>query len=512
MKSVVLFFLLIVSSKINAQFIGVRSYFNAGTKLVFTELIATADSNVIVLGRSQTNSQDNLASVLKTDANGSIEWQSHKLIHFTSWVKGVTFSDGSFIVGLIDINIAPNYIVIAKFDITGNVIWKRKMSFMDVQFITGICMGINNTVLVTGRTTQSTSSINDFWTAQFDTSGVLLNSHQYHNQAAGYNTWPSNIIAVTNGAVAIGKYGSFSGSNVNPNIFKFDGTGTLLWSKTFPGISFSQFSSYVIESSTGDLFFYFYNQTDTIYLWKTTATGNTIWLKKIEYSGASGGSFLINRNDELVMMNNFAGNFDIGVNFLVVDLDGNLLRSHYYPNYYGTSCVELADGRIAFSGNEDRYDTQILGYLGPSEQLSCYSSTLNVSIVDIPFSAPVSLAFNDINQCVDLPGYLIHYNFNFQDSVFCRLDSTVSVFNLTEKEFEVYFSNQNSAIILESPQSCEIGIKVYSMNGQLICSKSNQMISEGTNTIPLNMDMNRGIYFIKVESEKINKGFKFCVQ
>lgn len=473
--------------------------------------MVTSDSNVIALAHTTVIQQNAAASILKTDSNGAIDWQVHKLINFTSWVKGVTYSDGSFIVGLTNSASSPNYVTVAKFDVAGSIIWQRKLNFLALQYITSICEGSNNSVLVTGRTKHVSSSINDFWTAQIDSSGVLLNSHQYHLPVAGFHTWPSNMIAVDGGAIALGRYASIPATTSYPVIFKFDSTGALIWNKIYRDMTISPFPCYVEENSTGELFFYFGFKSDTIFLWKTNSTGNSIWLKQFNYTGASGGNFLIKQNDEIIVMNNLSDFNGTGVNFIALDGNCNVLRSHYYPDYYGRSCAELPDGRIVFAGYTNTFDSQILGFLGPSEQLSCAISTQNFSLIDIQNSLPDSVIFNDVNQGTDQQGYLIHYPLFIYDSIFCRLDSSVAIENISLFNTEFYFSSEHSTLFLKSDFYSEMDFKFYDLNGKLIHTIDDQTIIRGTNAIPVNCNFIAGMYLISADGENFHKVLKILI-
>ena len=332
-----------------------------------------------------------------------------------------------------------------------------------------MCHGANNSVLLIGITDDPSWTM-DYWTAQIDTAGNILSSHQYHftNNSWTYTMVIDDFVSTQDGSIAFGKQYNTINNTYEDMILKFDQTGFLEWNRI---LSYQTQNDQpkpisVNESRAGDLYFYSYEKLpgtlgDNFYLTRTDSHGNLLKAKKFYFPHLQPCNFLINKNDELVILTNYSDYPTVGINVIVVDTNFNVLRSKYYPDYTATDVLELPDGRIAFSG---------------------YLAGATKTVIGIA------------------------------DSLYCGTSLPLSVDEQNLAYLDLFYSEYPSPFIsINSYDTDEVEVLVYSISGAIIYRIKNLHLTNGANKILLdNFSSSPGIYFVKIRGSKTNCSMKFA--
>ncbi|MBK7572014.1 MAG: T9SS type A sorting domain-containing protein [Bacteroidetes bacterium] len=513
---------MILSSEINAQFTGIRTVDSTGTSATYVnKLLLSADSNLILLARSSDSIQPVFSSIMKADGNGSLLWQTHHVAAHNWWSHGVTLTDGSTIAALSTYGTNDTVCVaVSKFDSSGNLVWLKPFLFMSKTYLRGMCHGANNSVLLIGITDDPSWTM-DYWTAQIDTAGNILSSHQYHftNNSWTYTMVIDDFVSTQDGSIAFGKQYNTINNTYEDMILKFDQTGFLEWNRI---LSYQTQNDQpkpisVNESRAGDLYFYSYEKLpgtlgDNFYLTRTDSHGNLLKAKKFYFPHLQPCNFLINKNDELVILTNYSDYPTVGINVIVVDTNFNVLRSKYYPDYTATDVLELPDGRIAFSGYLAGATKTVIGIADSMFGLPCHSTLLNFTITDVIYNSSDSTYFNDVDTAISVSYSMLDYTAHFYDSLYCGTSLPLSVDEQNLAYLDLFYSEYPSPFIsINSYDTDEVEVLVYSISGAIIYRIKNLHLTNGANKILLdNFSSSPGIYFVKIRGSKTNCSMKFA--
>lgn len=256
------------------------------------------------------------------------------------------------------------------------------------------------------------------------------------------NDYAYSIVSTFDGGYAIaGRTSSFGAGGDDVYLSKLDGSGNLLWSKTYGGTGTDQGWELVQTPDSG---FCIAGQTSSFgaspndfYVVRTDANGNLIWDKKIGASGVADNAYAItNTNDGGFAVAGtgytWTGNASTSSNdFYIVKLDGNGnmtwsrlvqdVNATKYPDY-ARSIIQTADGGYMVAGEAGQPKVNggfnwhyLLVKLDPAGQVSWnkyYGGTVipNVSTDGSDYAESVVQMPNGDYL---VGGYTFSFNYNF---------------------------------------------------------------------------------------------------
>ncbi|MEO8150374.1 MAG: T9SS type A sorting domain-containing protein [Bacteroidia bacterium] len=301
---------------------GTTTLTNTGTGNFF--IVKYDASGNVLWAKSAGGASNNGGAGISTDASGNVlvtgDFQSVSVTFGTTTLTNA----GS---------ISTNDIFVVKYDASGNVLWAKSAGGNSTDYVRGISTDASGNVLITGSfqsdsisfgtttLTNASAGNNDIFVAKYDVSGNVL----WAKSAGGSSSdegW--GIATDVSGNVAItGHFNSSSitlGSTTLTNagaddifIIKYDASGNVAWAKSAGGTFYDDGFGISTDSSgnlivTGN----FQNPSITfgtttltnsggadIFIVKYDASGNVLWAKSAggtSYDGAFGSSSDANGN------------------------------------------------------------------------------------------------------------------------------------------------------------------------------------------------------------------------
>ncbi len=195
--------------------------------------------------------------------------------------------------------------IIVKYDRNGNILWEKNFGGGEVDYFSNIA-SVSDGYIVVGRSASTNGDLTglnkgfeDAIIVKYDINGNVLWKKNY---GGNYNDRFNNIISVSDGHVAVGYSNSttedLTGLNKGSNdaiIVKYDKNGNILWKKNYGGTSNDEFSSVIqvsdgyitvgrSTSTNGDLTSLNKGGYDAIIV-KYDTNGNVLWKKNYGGSG-----------------------------------------------------------------------------------------------------------------------------------------------------------------------------------------------------------------------------------
>ncbi len=289
---------------------------------IFKNIIRITDGYVVV-GQSYSTDGDLTglnkgygdAIIVKYDTLGNIVWKKNYGGSNDEIFYGVIeVSDGYVVVGTSNSNdgdLTGLYIggydaIIAKYDTSGNIVWKKNYGgYYGNDYFYGITQTTDGYVVVgesnsvDGDLTGIAKGSKDAIIVKYNTSGNIV---WKRNFGGTYDETFWNIAKTTDGYIAVGNSGStdlnLTGLNkgsIDAIIVKYDELGNIKWNKNYGGSSVEYFygiikviDGYVAvgssQSTNGDLTGVNKGSTDAIIV-KYDLSGNVVWKKN--YGGTN---------------------------------------------------------------------------------------------------------------------------------------------------------------------------------------------------------------------------------
>ena len=254
----------------------------------------TADGGFIVLGTTRSYAVNDVDFwLIKTDANGEIQWQKTydaQSVENASEVRQTT--DGGYIlVGRVEVGSNDQNVLLVRTDANGNSQWMKSYGGSGIDVGVSVCESPDGGFFVAGRTTSYGSGPQDGWLLKTNGSGTKLWGKPFGS--IGYDTFTS-VRATTDGNLIIAGSGTPSGTSMDKAwLVKTDLNGTELWSNMYGGHSRDNAFSvdqtadggYVLTGRTRS-----YSGPWEIWLIKTDASGNESWIRTFNNPGSAGWS------------------------------------------------------------------------------------------------------------------------------------------------------------------------------------------------------------------------------
>ena len=455
---------------------------------------------------------------------------------------------------------------------TPDTLWTRTYGSTSDDFGLGVQQTDDGGFIIIGKTDSNTAGMNDIYLIKTDADGDTLWTRKYGGEFgdAGHYVLQND----GGGYILVCKYGLTS-SNCCLHLIKTDENGDTLWTRTHPDhpvykhieqcedggyiiagttgydaamiktdslgeIEWAQtysgserdYGTCAVQSSdggyllTGSVTQNYPSQTN-VFLVKTDAEGDTIWMRSIgeEYVD-TGASVIEDSNGDYVvtgMINGETGSDTYADVYLVkVDVHGETLWTNFFGGGYldwGKSVVNSDDGGYVITGLSD------YGWIIP------YEGDLNLIKADRNGNEEWYLSFGgseyDIGNCVRKTadgGYIVagttaSYGAGSYDIWLLRFEGEQSDIaesdNDSLKEFELYPAypnpfNPTTTVSFDLPVSGEIRLNVYDIQGRFVGAIHESPLQTwypaGQHRVVWDAEgMSSGVYFISIHAEGINQ-------
>jgi hypothetical protein len=281
--------ILLIKTDANGNLQWSKTYGEAGDDVAYS-VQRTADGGYILAGyTSSFGAGDNDVFLVKTDAFGNIQWA--KTYGGTSWDWASSVqqtSDGGYIVAGYTWSFGTGGdILLIKTDANGNVQWAKTYGETGYDFAHSVQQTSDGGYIVAGGTNSFGAGSVDIFLIKTDANGNVQWVKTYGE--AGDDVAYSVQRTADGGYILAGYTGSFGAGWGDIFLIKTNASGNLQWAKTYGGIN-GEIAYSVQQTSDGGYIVAGYTTSFgaggyDIFLIKTDANGNIQWAKT--YGGAT---------------------------------------------------------------------------------------------------------------------------------------------------------------------------------------------------------------------------------
>lgn len=192
----------------------------------------TQDGGYIVAGRQRTFSQNGRFFILKTDSMGNEQWshQYHPLQHGAAF--SIFETDTGYIAsGAIQYPDTDHDMFVMEIDEQGNVVWEKNYGGVESDN-GGLITPIDNNFFLAGAIKQN--NITNPYIARLDSIGNTMWTKTYHVSIGGMQEAPPQLTS-DGGFVCLYSYDTEFGYRA-PWFWRFTATGDTLWTRRIPGM------------------------------------------------------------------------------------------------------------------------------------------------------------------------------------------------------------------------------------------------------------------------------------
>lgn len=341
-----------------------------------SSVVVASDGGYAITGYTSSFGEGGDAWLIKTDANGNMEWnQTYGGVNFDAPMSLVFTSDGGYaIAGFTGSTVisgaGDNDFWLVKTDADGNLEWDQTYGGTGDDRAYGLVVASDGGYVLAGQTNSFGSGDYDCWLVKTDSSGVLEWSQTYGGAEYEYGM---SLVAASDGGYAIaGETGSF-GAGGDFWLVKTDSSGNMEWSQNYGGTYYERAKSLIVTSDGG---FAIAGSTAVSQenvdfgLVKTDASGNVVWQKTYgETAGDYGISedsaySVIQTGDGGYVLAGFAGPSaagDCDAWLVKTDADGNMEWNQTYGDSGNdqTHCVvQTSDGGYVLAAEKCKVGTE----------------------------------------------------------------------------------------------------------------------------------------------------------
>lgn len=266
------------------------------------EIIQARDGGFVVAGGQAIDENSDDWLIIKTDANGDVEWQKNFGTRFFERVKGLeqTADDGYVLTGgLSQSDSLLEEFTIVKLDKDGELLW-QKFTGKFLPHVNDLALTADSGYILAGNSDGLGSDVrSDALFRKLNADGDLEWEKQYGGNLS------DEIFSIQQtsdlGYIAVGCSNSTDGDLTSNNgdndlwVLKMDAVGEIEWSKSFGGTN-DEASRYVEQSADGGFVIAGYTSSGNgdvsenygnldVWIVKLDASGNLLWEKN--YGGTS---------------------------------------------------------------------------------------------------------------------------------------------------------------------------------------------------------------------------------
>ncbi len=263
--------------------------------------------------------------VIKTNENGNIVWTKTygSYIDMANSVKQ-THDDGYIIVGESYSAAGDENVCAIKTNANGDTLWTKTYGGTSDDVGLNATETIDNGYIIVGSTKSFGGGNSDVYLIKIDSVGSMLWSKTYGGLSDDYGT---SVQPTTDGGYIIGGYTwSFGAGSVDMYLIKTDAIGDTLWTKTYGG-SMADYCRQIQETNeggyivVGNTYSYGAGSSD-VYLVKLNSYADTVWSKTYGGSNDDGGESVQQTTDGGYCIAAFTQSFGTG-NVYVIKTDAN---------------------------------------------------------------------------------------------------------------------------------------------------------------------------------------------
>ena len=341
-----------------------RTY-GAGESEWASSVVALADGGLAVAGGTKSKGAGNWDMwVLRLDGSGNAVWER---------TFGGGEDDGAdSVVALADGGLAVAGFTASKgagggdmwvlrLNGSGNEVWDRTFGGGDLDLATSVVALADGGLAVAGRTTSKGAGKQDMWVLRLDGSGNVVWDRTF---GGGEDDWATSVVALADGGLAVaGLTASKGAGNADMWVLRLNGSGNVVWDRTFGG-SENDWASSVVALADGGLAVAGHTESKgagdaDMWVLRLDGSGNVVWERT--FGGGESdeaGSVVALADGGLAVAGSTrskgAGTRDMWV--LRLDGSGNVLWDRTFGgglSDWASSVVALADGGLAVAGGTE---------------------------------------------------------------------------------------------------------------------------------------------------------------
>lgn len=517
-----IFFLIAASTLFKttkAQFVFQKTYFNSSNEQLNC-IKQTLDGGFVAVGQSYSNINQNDVWLLKTNANGDVEYSKIYTTNENETAASIVqLSNGDFLICGTSTVSGPaitTQIFVSRLDSLGNIIWSKAYDAIKNETAKSLIVTTNNEILVAGSTTSFGIAYPKGLLLALDINGNQLWSKVYTQ----INTQNFNKVIQTSdgGYLAVGSIVLFGNTDKDIVVTKVDVNGNYQWSNSYGDLSDEEAFDAIQVGS--DYFLTGYTASAgagsrDMYIIRLDA-GGYILNGRVVGTGFSETAFNIHLFDPNSIVITGYSEFSITqpvreVNtILKSDLNLNVYQAIYLGDTLSQSHIVSSVftnlGKVAMTGFYVHQGQQNISGLIAQNNLS-YSQACN-EYYPIMAAASYIPNINAQNYLANAP--LTQQNIAFNTSnpatfINSICFTTAIADTKANKAIEIFPNPVSDYLQLEMPAEFEdVSIIITTVNGKVLISKEiNKMKTINVSAL------SAGIYFIQVKSATTNFYSKF---
>jgi predicted secreted protein len=330
---------------------------------VYPTVIQTSDGGFLLTGdTSSFGAGSNDAYLVKTDANGVMQWQKTYGGPLNEIACGVcNTSDGGYALMAItnSFGAGSNDAWLIKIDANGNMQWNKTYGGTgdDVAWI--VAQTADGGYAFVGYTGSSGAGGHDAWLVKTDRNGTMQWNKTYGTSSTEEAV---NLILTSDGGYALVSFTTSFGG-YKGELIKTDSSGNMQWDKTYGIGSYSWFDTGIQTANGGYVIVGVTYPTSKRNVWLITidSSGNVLWSNS--YGGADDdfGLCVLQMNDGgYLVASNTASVGAGGVDgwLFRTDASGNMLWDRTYGGAgteFLSGLIRTSDGGYAMAGYTDSF-------------------------------------------------------------------------------------------------------------------------------------------------------------
>jgi predicted secreted protein len=334
-----------------------------GWDSIYPVVLQTSDGGFLITGSTTSyGAGSNDAYLVKTDANGEMQWQKTYggPLNESACVVCKT-SDGGYAIMCTtnSYGAGGNDFWLLKTDANGNLQWNNTYGGTGVDNGYDVSQTADGGYALLGETNSFGAGGYDVWVVKTDAAGNMQWNKTY---GAVGNDWASNLICTADGGYAVVSY-SMSFGGYKGWFIKIDSSGNMAWNKTY-SLGTASWACTGIQTADGG-----YAMTGVTYpttkrdawLIKTDSSGNMLWNKTYGGTGDDTGWALVQMDDGGYAIGGVTSSFGAGGKdgwLIRTDSSGNMLWNKTYGGAgtdWPDDIIRTSDGGYVLAGFTDSF-------------------------------------------------------------------------------------------------------------------------------------------------------------